>query len=497
MIYYSRRCVSKRGGTLANYSAFLTQNEKIGELVLIMENKLIKKYGLFTAICMVVGTVMGSGVFFKAQVVLQKTGGSMTMGILAWAIGGVIMMICIMTFSFMAQKYEKVNGIVDYAEAMVGEKYAYYVGWFMSTIYCPTLTSVLAWLSARYTLVFITSVNPDFPLLIPASEGGCLIGPECIALMLFYMCCAYAMNALSPRLAGKFQTSTTIIKLIPIGGMAIVGIIYGLATGITKSNFVAETSVIADVASNPLLAAVCATAFAYEGWIITTSINAELKDAKRTLPRALIIGGSVVVVIYIAYFIGVSGGATTQELMTNGATTAYNNIFGNVMGNFLNLLVAISCMGTMNGLMLGCCRGAYALGARGKGPSPKIYAQIDPATNMAANSSILGLLFCGFWGCYFYLANLAGTWSGPFAFDSSEIPIITIYAIYIPIFIMWMKKQKDEGLLKRFIMPVLAICCSLFMVYASIAGHGMANFWYLIIFAVFMIIGGILNRKNA
>ena len=85
-----------------------------------MENKLEKKYGLFTAICMVVGIVVGSGVFFKAQVILQKTGGDMPLGVLAWLIGGAIMIVCILAFSAMAQKYEKVNGIVDYAEAIVG-----------------------------------------------------------------------------------------------------------------------------------------------------------------------------------------------------------------------------------------------------------------------------------------------------------------------------------------------------------------------------------------
>ena len=123
-----------------------------------MENKLEKKYGLFTAICMVVGIVVGSGVFFKAQVILQKTGGDMPLGILAWIIGGTIMIICILTFAAMAQRYEKVNGIVDYAEAIVGKRYGYYIGWFLSTTYYPTLTSALAWLSARYTLVFVTSV---------------------------------------------------------------------------------------------------------------------------------------------------------------------------------------------------------------------------------------------------------------------------------------------------------------------------------------------------
>ena len=53
-----------------------------------MDNKLEKKYGLFTAICLVVGIVIGSGVFFKAQTVLQKTEGNMPLGILAWIIGG-------------------------------------------------------------------------------------------------------------------------------------------------------------------------------------------------------------------------------------------------------------------------------------------------------------------------------------------------------------------------------------------------------------------------
>ena len=91
-----------------------------------MENELKKKYGLLTAICMVVGIVVGSGVFFKAQTILNATGGDMPLGIAAWIIGGAIMIFCILAFSVMAQKYEKVNGIVDYAEATVGGKYAYY-----------------------------------------------------------------------------------------------------------------------------------------------------------------------------------------------------------------------------------------------------------------------------------------------------------------------------------------------------------------------------------
>ena len=98
-------------------------------------------------------------------------------------------------------------------------------------IYYPTLTSVLAWLSARYTLVFLTSAFPNrITLVIPAAEGGCVVGPECMALALFFLCAAYATNALSPKIAGHFQVATTIIKLIPLLLMAVVGIIVGLVS---------------------------------------------------------------------------------------------------------------------------------------------------------------------------------------------------------------------------------------------------------------------------
>ena len=460
-----------------------------------MENKLERKYGLFTAICMVVGIVIGSGVFFKAQAILVKTGGDMPLAILAWLIGGAIMLACLITFSFMSQKYERVNGMVDYAEALVGPKYGYYMGWFTGTIYFPSMTAALAWLTARYTLEFIVSVNPDFKMLIPAAEGGCVLGPECLALTLFVLCGVYGLNVLSPKLAGKLQTSTTIIKLIPLGLMAVVGIVYGLATGMLQENMT-TTAQVADVSANPLFASVCATAFAYEGWIIATSINSEIKDSKKNLPKALVIGGVIIIAVYIFYYIGVAGGVTNQELIDKGATIAFTKIFGNVLGNILNLFIAISCLGTANGLMMGCSRCMYSIANRGEGPDPEMYGQIDKKTNMPGNSAVFALVVSASWFLYFYLSNLAGTWSGPFVFDPTELPIITVYFMYIPIFIQWMRKETNENALRRYIFPILAICGSIFMVLASIISHRIGCVWYLIVFAVIMAIGGAVNRKK-
>ena len=460
-----------------------------------MNNRLERKYGLFTAICMVVGIVIGSGVFFKAQTILQKTGGDMPMGILAWLIGGAIMLVCLLTFSFMGQKYERVNGLVDYAEATVGRRYGYMMGWFSATIYFPGMTSVLAWVSARYTLVFITSAFPEFPMTIPAAEGGCIVGPECMALTLLYLCLCYGLNALSPKLAGKFQTSTTVIKMIPLALMAVGGLIVGLTRGTLQQNFI-TTAQVGTVAENPLFASVCATAFAYEGWIIATSINAEIKDSKKNLPRALVIGGIIIAAVYITYYVGVAGGATNQELIDQGATVAFTNIFGGVLGNVLNLFIVISCLGTTNGLMLACTRCMYSLAARGEGPAPEIFSTVDKNTNMPTNSSIFALMVTAVWFFYFYLSNLAGTWTGPFVFDSSELPIITIYLMYLPILIQWIRKEKDQNVFRRFVMPILALCGSVFMVIACILGHGISCLWYLIVFAVIMLIGVLVDQSR-
>lgn len=448
-----------------------------------MEKGLEKKYGLVMAIAMVIGIVIGSGVFFKAEKVLTATGGDLPTGILAWVIGGLIMIVCAYVFSIMATRYEKVNGIVDYAEMALGSKYGYMIGWFMTTIYYPSLTGVLAWVAARYTCVLL---------------GWEIAGPQAMVIAGLFLISSYAINALSPKFAGKFQVSTTVIKLIPLVLMAVVGTIAGISNGILVENF--TSGAIVEVTGNPLFTAVVATAFAYEGWIIATSINAELKNAKKNLPLALTFGTAFIVIIYILYYIGLAGTVENSIMMAGGETgakLAFSKVFSSAGGSVLFVFVVISCLGTLNGLMLGCTRGMYSLAARNMGPNPKIFKSIDETTGMPTNSAIVGLLLSGLWLVYFYGANLTTPWFGVFSFDSSELPIVTIYALYIPIFIMMMKKEKELGVFKRFVAPSLAVCACVFMIIAACYAHKMAVAYYLIVFVVIMGIGLLLMKPKS
>lgn len=462
-----------------------------------MDNQMKKRYGLFTAICMVVGIVIGSGVFFKAQDILNYTGGNMLLGILAWVIGGIVMIICAFNFANFGTKYVKVNGVVDYAESIVGPRYAYMIGWFLTTIYYPAMTGVLAWVSARYTLVLFGSSD--------------ITGGLCMALGGLYLCLAYAVNVLSPKIAGKFQVSATVVKLIPLGIIVIVGIIVGLITGNTVDAFAGTESAFGGAGFDSIFAGIGAAAFAYEGWIIATSINSELKEPKKNLPRALVIGTAIIMAIYILYFVGLVGGAPVDALRVGGATVAFKNLFGGVGSVILNVFIVVSCLGTLNGLMLANTRSLYSLSVRGNGPKPQTFAQIDPQTNMPANSGALTLLFAGAWFFYFYGANLTSPIFGVFSFDSSELPIITIYALYIPIFIMFIVKEGKKNVFKNIVMPSLAIIASLFMVFVAIYAHGISKYqsakelgefsfpvlFYLIVFTVIMAIGLLLYRQKS
>ncbi len=464
-----------------------------------MSTQLNKKYGLFTAICTVVGTVIGSGVFFKAEAILKKTGGELPVGILAWIIGGIIMVICAYAFSVLAAKHEKVSGVVDYAEALVGKKYAYFMGWFLAIFYYPTLTSVLAWLSARYLCVLL---------------GWGETGGECMTIAALLLVGVFVMNALAPKIAGKFQVSATIIKLIPLLLMAVVGTITGLTNGLLIENF-KEIPLVPGVTTGEsvpggLFAAVVATAFAYEGWICATAINAELKDAKKNLPKALVIGTLIIVAVYITYYIGFSGSISTGELLSvpanEGAKIAFTSVFKSLAGTVLFVFVIISCMGTLNGLTLGCSRAIYSISSRNMGPRPDVFKQVDSSTNMPVNSALFGLLISAFWLVYFYGSNLvAKPWFGNFSFDSSELPIITTYAMYIPIFVAMLIKGKDYGAVKGRIAPILGIVGSIVMVVAAVIAHGINPYkagqaadepyfsfpilFYLIVYAAIMIAG--------
>lgn len=465
-----------------------------------------KRYGLPTAIAMVIGIVIGSGVFIKGGKVLNLTNGNLLQGIAVVGIVGLICIICSLVFAELGSRYEKVNGVVDYAEVALGPKYAYYVGWFMTTIYIPAITVMLAFFSS---MMFLQLFN------IPAIDFATgQVNPAAIGLGAGFLMIGYGINILSPKLAGKLQVGMTVIKLIPLLLMGIVGTIAGLINGTTMDvlNYV-NTPGYTPVGGQGFFGAIVGFAFAYEGWILATSINAELKNAKRNLPLALIIGSVVTIVIYALYIFAMSSVGDVETIKATWPfgeglpRIAFQNLFGGAVGTIVYVFITISCLGTMNGLTMASCRGLYALSARGLGPKPEFFGDIDPQNKFSIKSAVFGMIIAGFW----YAWNVVMWMGGPglfgavhscewLAWEPDEIGIICLYVMYIPMMVGLMVKAKDLGFFRRFVLPGLGLLCCLFFCYAIWVGYGAKQcIGFLIFFTVVMFIGFLLKdpKKKA
>lgn len=446
-----------------------------------MENQLTRKYGLLTAICTVVGTVIGSGIFFRNEQIIAYAGGRMWIGIAAWLIGGFITLSATYVFGVLATRHERVGGLVDFGEAMLGKKYGYFFGWFMATMFYPTMSGILAWVSARFTVVlFGWDVNPFF-------------SGQTYALALFYLMAIYSINVLAQKLSAKFQISTTFIKLIPLICMGIIGTIAGLANGTTVANL--QSDYVRTVVANPFLAALVATVFAYLGWDSVLSLNSEIKNSKRNLPIALVAGLLIIMTVYAMYFVGIFSAAPVQELADGaGVRGAFVSVFSEIGGTALFVFIVISCLGTLNGLTMGGQRAFYILAARGQGPNPETFSQVDKATNIPNNSAAAFVLLVSFWILVFS-GNFAG-WYGEFNLDLPGLVPIFFQLFLIPLYVMTIIREKSLGGFNRFVAPLVALAGSGVLLYAAIVTQGQRIIVFGLVFVAFMLFGALFYKRS-
>ena len=374
-----------------------------------------KQYGLWTGIAMVVGIVIGSGVFLKAGGVLQLAGGDLKMSILAWFVGGIIMVASGFCFAIFATKVSKYNGVIDYIETATNKKIGYFFAWLFTTFYYPIVASIVALFAGSY-----------FFKLIGVNVG--LTDWQNFIFAFIILVLVVLLNYLSPMLSSKLQISATVIKLIPIGVIAIAGLFASFIVGSDYGIINAVTNPAESFKLN-FGEAVKKTAFAYEGWVCATSINAELKDSKRNLPKALVGGTIAILLFYIIYYVSLSaflGNAGTIFADSNAPIVVFEKIMGKIGGAFFTFFIMVSCLGTVNGVAISCCRGMYTMSCRGQGICPKAFSKLGKNESVSLLSCLYGLgcmiLMLGVW----YLA-MHGVWLFKYLGSMDEIVCAIIY----------------------------------------------------------------------
>lgn len=464
-----------------------------------MENTTQRKFGLITTIAMIVGIVIGSGIFFKTDNILAAVNGSVFLGVLAWALGGFGIIFGGLSIAVLARRDEHVGGLITYCEMTWGKQLGYLAGWFQTILYYPALVAVVSWVGAMYMSLLFDWTNPA--LLFGLSIGTI---PEWVfpfnltqwILTLIIFVVFFLFNLFQTKAAGKFQNISMFTKLGALVLLGLLGLIFGDPVAV---NHVTDLGHI----GAGFFAALVPVAYAYDGWQVAPSITHEIKNPKRNLPLALTFAPLMIMLIYISYFVAINAVLGPDQVLAlgDGAVSVFAEQFLGPIGYRIVLLaIVISVLGTANGLILAYIRLPYALGVRNEIIGAKQFAKVDEKTDVPMFAGLFTFIVSLVW-LFLHFAATVGVihlnWTMFTGINVDEIAIILIYLFLVLIFMGIIKEfihGKITSKLEGLIFPLLAIFGALTAIYGGFLNPSVAI--YLIISIVAILSGLLVRPKN-
>lgn len=358
-----------------------------------------RSLGLISSLSLVIGTVIGSGIFFKQAAVLDYAH-STNLALIAWLVGGLITMASGLTIAEIGSQMPHTGGLYVYLEKIYGKFWGFLAGWMQIIVYGPTLIAALGSYLATLLVAFFGLPKTSTPLL---------------AVIVIALIASF--NLLSNRYGAAFQVITTVGKLLPIAAIIIFGLLFGKANAF---NQVATTS--GSVSFNGFGMAILATLFAYDGWVLIANMGGEIKNPQKLLPKAIVLGIGLVLVIYMLVTAGifrVVPASLIHRLGDQAAAHFATIAFGQVGGKLLNIGIIISIAGCINGKVMTFPRIMYAMAKNDELPFSKQLAYLNKRmrTPMVATLTVCSIA-----------ALMAVTVD---ADRLSELCIFTIYLFYV------------------------------------------------------------------
>lgn len=420
-----------------------------------MNDQLKKTIGFWVGTSIVVGTVIGSGIFMKPGVVLELSGNS-TMSLLAWLIGGLITLASGLTIAEVSTRIPKTGGLYAYLEEVYGKMWGFLCGWVQTLVYGPAVMGALC-------LYFGALVAGLFNISMDYTMG---IGIVTIVFLT-------AMNLLGTKYGGLIQTVSTVAKLIPIVFIAVFGVAQG---EMPVFNMDVETTVKVSMAG-----AILATLWAYDGWINVGFMAGEMKNPQKTLPRAIITGIVVVMVAYLAVNLAMLHVLGAEGIIANGtnsANVAATVLFGELGGKLIAIGILISIFGCLNGKLLTFPRITLAMAEDKMVPGHKQIRKISPRFRTPVNATILQVV----------IAIIMMVVTDPDKL--SNMAIFSVFSFYgLAFYAVFILRKKDPDAktykvpLYPFI-PILAIVGAVYIVLSTLIDTPMDALYSVIILII-------------
>ena len=355
-------------------------------------NEIKQSVGFLQGLAIVVGMIIGSGIFLKPGVVLSAAG-SPVMALVAWVLGGVVTLCSALSIAEIASNIPRAGGLYTYLEELYGEKWGFLLGWVQSIISYPASVAAQAIAFATYASFFL-----------PASFGENVIAMRGLALGI--MAFVLVMNVLSTRCGGVIQVVATVGKLVPIAAILGVGLFSGIAPGASGLS----TALIGGGSMN-VGAAILGTLWAYDGWIGVTNMAGEMKNPKKNLPKVISVGIIFVIVVYALFNVVLFNALPADQLASSGTpgADAAVALFGQGGAAFLTAGIMISVFGSLNGYLMTAARVPQAMAERKQLPFSGVLAKIHPKFGTPANALIMQVLLAVVYvmsGSFNYLTDL-------------------------------------------------------------------------------------------
>lgn len=294
----------------------------------------------------VVGTVIGSGIFLVPGPVLRQTGGDVRLALMVWVVAGVLSLLGALTYAELGASRPGAGGLYLYIRDAFGPLTAFLYGW--------TAFFVIASGSVATLAVAFTSYLQQFVTLSPP-------GSKAVAVLVVVI--VMTVNVRGVRQGADVQNVTTALK----AGAIIVMSVLLLALGTRPSH----TFVVAEAERASLLSgvglAMIAVLWAYEGWQYVTFSTGETVDPQRSFPRAIVFGTVLLIAIYllanVAYLaaLGPAGVMTSERV----AADAVSAVLGPGAGKVIAGIILVSMFSAANGITLTAPRLYFSMASDG------------------------------------------------------------------------------------------------------------------------------------
>ncbi|KAK3509907.1 hypothetical protein QTP70_019387, partial [Hemibagrus guttatus] len=448
------------GGITDNTSS---QNEENMETKAIV---LRKDVGLISGICLIVGTMIGSGIFISPKAVLEETG-AVGPCLCLWAACGLLATLGALCYAELGTMITKSGGEYPYLMEAFGPVLGYLYSWTTILILKPSSLAILALSCGEY------ASTPFYPGCTPP-----VIVSKCLATASILL--LTVVNCLSVKLSSFVQNFFTAAKLLIIAIIVVSGIVM-LAKGNTQNLQNAFEG--GDTSFGAIGLAFYNGLWAYDGWNQLNFITEELKDPYRNLPLAIIIGIPLVSVCYVLVNIAYFSVMTPTELLQSSAVAV---TFGDrvlyPLSWVVPLFVVFSTFGAANGSCFTAGRLTYVAGREGH--TIKILSYISVKHYTPSPALIFNALL-GF--CYVIPADI-NSLINYFSFAQWAFYGLTALSLIIMRFtkkelhrpVKFLYKQKEVPI----VIPVVVVIVSMYLVLAPIIDKPELEYLYCTVFIV-------------